>query len=131
MKLDTSCWGCIHVSKKKLRTCKAFPNGIPFAIISGEISHDKPLPGQKNNIVFESNGKMIKDPKLEREIEEPGIFYVDANLENADWTKKTWDLPKYKSKEFMKLLKDSDMTLTEFKKLPVYKWNLKAGNIKE
>jgi len=61
----------------------------------------------------------------------PEIINIDANLENADCTKMTWDLPKYKSKKFYKLLKFMGMTLTQFKKLPVYKWNLKAGNIKE
>ena len=48
---------------------------------------------------------------------------IDANLENADWTKMTWDLPKYKSKEFNEWLSQSGMTLTEFKKLPVYQFN--------
>jgi len=59
------------------------------------------------------------------------VFNIDANLENADWTKRTWDLPEYKSYEFYRLLKSMNMTLEQFKKLPVYKWNLKAGNIKE
>jgi len=59
------------------------------------------------------------------------IINIDANLENADWSKKTWDLPEYKSDEFFQLLKSMNMTLEQFKKLPVYKWNLKAGNIKE
>jgi len=59
------------------------------------------------------------------------VFNIDANLENADWTKRTLDLPEYKSDEFYRLLKSTNMTLEQFKKLPVYKWNLKAGNIKE
>jgi len=59
------------------------------------------------------------------------VFNIDANLENADWTKRTWDLPEYKSDEFYRLLKSMNMTLEQFKKLPAYKWNLKAGNIKE
>jgi len=42
-----------------------------------------------------------------------------------------WDLPKYKSKKFMDWLKFSGMTLTQFKKLPVYKWAVKSGKIKE
>jgi len=59
------------------------------------------------------------------------VVNIDANLENADWSKRTWDLPEYKSDEFYRLLKSMNMTLEQFKKLPVYKWNLKAGNIKE
>lgn len=56
---------------------------------------------------------------------------IDEFADNADWTKMSWDLPKYKSKEFMDLLKSINMSLEEFKKLPVYRMNLKAGNIEE
>jgi len=56
---------------------------------------------------------------------------IDRILENADWTKVTWDLPKYKSKEFMEWLEFSGMTLEQFKELPVYKANLESGTIKE
>lgn len=34
--------------------CEAFPDGIPNIILSGKNDHSKPLPGQKNNIVFEA-----------------------------------------------------------------------------
>ena len=33
--------------------CKAFPEGIPTKIIDTPEDHKKPLPGQKNNTVFE------------------------------------------------------------------------------
>ena len=59
------------------------------------------------------------------------ILNIDADLSNADWTKQSWDLPEYKSKEFMDWLKFSGMTLEQFKKLPVYKLNIANGNIKE
>lgn len=42
---------------------------------------------------------------------------LDDSVENADWTKQTWDLPPYKSPEFMRLHPD----LEAFRKLPVYK----------
>lgn len=43
---------------------------------------------------------------------------VDADLNNADWTKRTWDLP-YKSEEELKeALGDR---YEDFKHLPVYK----------
>ena len=45
------------------------------------------------------------------------IINVDADLTNADWVKKTWDLP-YKSEEELKeALGDR---YEEFKHLPVY-----------
>ena len=35
-------------------TCDAFPEGIPNEILSKMLLHDKPIPGQKNDIVFTS-----------------------------------------------------------------------------
>lgn len=52
-------------------------------------------------------------------------FYPDASLENSDWTKKSWDLPDYKSVEFMKAFPDLDA----FRKLPIYKWAEDKGLI--
>ena len=33
--------------------CPAFPDGIPFSIVAGDIYHTKPMLGQQNNVVFE------------------------------------------------------------------------------
>lgn len=46
------------------------------------------------------------------------IIQIDADLENSDWTKQSYDLPK--GKELEKFLKSQDMTMAEFKKLPAY-----------
>ena len=35
-------------------TCDAFPKGIPDSIIDDGDKHDKPLPKQDNDIVFEA-----------------------------------------------------------------------------
>jgi len=43
---------------------------------------------------------------------------IDADLENSDWTKQSNDLPT--GKEIDTFLKLNDMTMTDFKKLPVY-----------
>lgn len=59
------------------------------------------------------------------------VINIDEQIGNADWTKTKWDLPKYKSKAFNDWLKFLGMTLTQFKKLPVYKFNLENGTIKE
>ncbi len=42
---------------------------------------------------------------------------LDDSLVNADWTKTTWDLPPYKSKEFFQQVGND---LASFRKLPVY-----------
>ena len=47
---------CMECKNKEagLRRCKAFPKkDIPFEIMSGEVTHDKPCCGQTNKIVFE------------------------------------------------------------------------------
>ena len=59
------------------------------------------------------------------------LYNIDQNLNDADWTKKTWDLPEYGLKEFEEFLKSSGQTLESFKKLPVYKWAIEKGTIKE
>lgn len=43
---------------------------------------------------------------------------IDADLENSDWTKQSYDLPM--GKELDDLLKIMGITMTEFKKLPAY-----------
>lgn len=45
-------------------------------------------------------------------------IYIDADLDNADWTKRTWDLP-YKSEEELK--EDLGDEYENFTKLPVYR----------
>ena len=54
---------------------------------------------------------------------------IDRELDNADWTKQAWDLPPYRSDEFMAMLEASGTTLAEFRKLPVYLNAERAGLI--
>jgi hypothetical protein len=39
--------GCAHCIHRTDRTCRAFPNGIPDSISSGEVRHDKPIDGDR------------------------------------------------------------------------------------
>ncbi len=49
---------------------------------------------------------------------------IDAQLHNADWTKRTWDLLDITTKEeLLTYLERKGMTIKDFKKLPVYKFN--------
>lgn len=57
-----------------------------------------------------------------------GNICIDADPYNADWTKQSWDLPPYKSSEFMELIKD-EKGLEDFKKLPVYHFAVRQGII--
>lgn len=54
----------ICLTCKHLRTisggCDAFPGDIPDEIVGGWNKHRKPLPGQKNNIVYEE-GERLED----------------------------------------------------------------------
>ncbi|AMM45064.1 hypothetical protein SP15_257 [Bacillus phage SP-15] len=54
---------------------------------------------------------------------------MDSDLRNADWSKVTWDLPPYKSKEFMDQLKATKTSLDSFRKLPKYKHAVRKGLI--
>jgi hypothetical protein len=56
-------------------------------------------------------------------------YCIDSDPYNADWTKRTWDLPPYKSKEFMLLLTSWKMTIDHFRRLPVYKFAIDQGLI--
>jgi hypothetical protein len=46
------CENCKHLNKE-INACEAFPKGIPDDILDGLNDHSKPLPEQRNNIVFE------------------------------------------------------------------------------
>ncbi len=35
-------------------SCKAFPDGIPLQVLSGEKDHNQPLPDQGNTIIFKA-----------------------------------------------------------------------------
>lgn len=48
--IDLICFNCKHWVA--VEGCKAFPDGIPDEILQTN-KHDKPLPDQKNNLVFE------------------------------------------------------------------------------
>ena len=53
------------------------------------------------------------------------VFELDADLESADWTKSTWDLPPYRSADFMAIEPD----LEAFRKLPIYAAAVASGLI--
>jgi len=64
---------------------------------------------------------------LEGKSAKKDIPNLDEDLENADWTKRSWDLPEFGSVKFDEFLAASGMTLGHFKKLPVYKWMIESG----
>jgi len=47
------CLECEHFGNREYGTCKAFPDRIPHAILSGEVGHFTKLEGQPNDFVYE------------------------------------------------------------------------------
>lgn len=52
---------------------------------------------------------------------------VDADPRNADWPKRTWDLDIHSIEELLEYLDDRGMSVTDFKKLPVYQLAVERG----
>ena len=50
--MDYLCRECKHQTTDNQQVCTAFPDGKPLPIISGEITHDSPFPGD-HGIQFE------------------------------------------------------------------------------
>jgi hypothetical protein len=48
---NRSCLNCKWLNRKDMASCVAYPNGIPYPILSGEVAHDRPLPGD-NGIMW-------------------------------------------------------------------------------
>lgn len=57
------------------------------------------------------------------------MIFVDEFEANANWVKQSWELPDYKSDDFMELLKVCDLTLEEFSRLEVYRNAVRSGLI--
>ena len=51
--VDLGCVSCKHLISAINAKCKAFPDGIPYLISSGEFDHRKKFPGQKNDILYQ------------------------------------------------------------------------------
>jgi|1185.fasta_scaffold943170_2 hypothetical protein len=47
------CLACVHRRRGTKLSCTAYPDGIPFLIVSGQVDHLVPRPGQVGEIVFE------------------------------------------------------------------------------
>jgi hypothetical protein len=45
------CTSCKHLNGENL-SCLAFPAGLPFVIVSGQVKHDHPLDGD-NGVTYE------------------------------------------------------------------------------
>jgi hypothetical protein len=59
------------------------------------------------------------------------MIEIDAITDNADWLKRQWTLPSYKTKAFNKFLKAIGMTLVQFRKTSLYASAIEQGAIKD
>lgn len=54
--------------------------------------------------------------------EESAPIRLDEDQANADWTKRTWDLPDPDSAEFADWLEQAGTSLEQLKRLPVWRF---------
>lgn len=52
------------------------------------------------------------------------LLAIDHDIENADWTKTTWDLGIENVEDLRAMLDATGQTVEEFKQLPVYYFNV-------
>ena len=57
------CTSCAHFDATSWK-CKAFPNGIPYEIVSGQHDHRKPFPGDGGVLYEEMPDQDQTSPKL-------------------------------------------------------------------
>ena len=58
-KEGSRCLYCLHLNRKQIITCKAFPHGVPHDILSSEFNHINPHPGD-HGIQFELDKEAVK-----------------------------------------------------------------------
>ena len=58
---------CRHLDPQGLPRCVAYPDGIPLPILSGDLPHDRPLPGD-HGIQFAPLNRI--EDALDRELED-------------------------------------------------------------
>ena len=61
----------------------------------------------------------------DQRVSDTPAFELDTDLESADWAKQSWDLPPYKSREFLAQFTD----LALFRTWPVYRHAVDSGRI--
>lgn len=64
----------------------------------------------------------------DRRMSELPTIDLDAEDINADWTKRTWDLPQPGTPEFENWMRENGLTLEDVKKLPAYRF-AKPGTV--
>lgn len=102
----------------------------PFTGIGCLAEQEFVVIGSESDDVFitkkgKSKTSLVMDPwdyiERKEEVATSNAVFIDTE-DNANWTKKTWDLPfEYGSKEYKEWLKFKHMTDAEFKKTPTYR----------
>jgi len=51
---------------------------------------------------------------------------IDVSMENADWIKMSWDLPRIQDADTLReFLRTRGISISDFKQLPIYRNNVK------
>ncbi len=121
--------------------CAAFPDGIPLTIWLSVVDHREPYEGDHTLQFAPRNQDAAAYAQFVFGREEPPLdvsvttksdqiddwplpINLDADPQNANWAKRTWDLSDIDSEmELTEFLDSIGMTVEEFKGLPIYRWN--------
>jgi hypothetical protein len=115
-----------HTRKTAVLTMKNKPMAFSHA---KELFHKKKVSSKEKPTKVDLTALLTKAEEEDEDLPELSVtLSPDENLDNADWLKTTWDMPPYKSPEFMDLLRPR--TLAQFRTLPVYKHAVRKGLIK-
>jgi hypothetical protein len=52
------------------------------------------------------------------------VINIDEDPFNADWAKRTWDLPYDNAEDLRAFIESIGMTVEQFKELPIYVWHV-------
>ena len=110
---------CATIKGLNVTEQRTFLEKLLMAEIAASNRLEKIAFGKVQTRLYRNEASMSTD-------DEPDFYSPDADPENADWTKQSWDLPPYRSREFFAQMGET-LDLAQFRTYPVYLNAVKNG----